>query len=355
MSTRPACQLGDGNRLPDVSVVVVSYNVRDLLEFCLASLERGSSNLVLEVVVVDNGSTDGSAEMVRRRFPNARMIECPENPGYGGAINRGAAVARGRYLLMLNPDTEIRDGAIQSLADVLESNLDVAVAGPRLRFPNGSTQSSRRRFPTPITALLESTLAQRWWPRSPELFRYYVGDRPDERQDVDWLVGACLLVRRITFEAVGGFDERFTMYSEELDLCHRIRDVGFRTIYEPSAEVTHHEGRSSEQNLAQRSRQFTESKARYFEKYFGTGVGIAVRIALLANTVFELTEESAKLLIRHRPDLRQERIRALLAVAADQLTGMMRASVAPRRSAANNSGVSTLSSATGDTDDTLGR
>src|ERR1700687_1062682 len=260
LPTRRAHQPRGRRSVPDVSVVVVSFNVRDLLSICLESLKRCSSGPRQQIVVVDNGSSDGSAELVRERFPDVLLIESSTNNGYGGAINRGAGVSRGRYLLMLNPDTEMREGAIECLAAVLDGNPDVGVAGPRLRSPNGSEQSSRRRFPSPLTALVESTVLQRLWPNSAALKRYYVADRPDERQDVDWLVGACLLVRRSVFDAVGGFDERFTMYSEELDLCHRIRDRGYRVCFEPAAVVIHHEGRSSEQNMARRSWQFAESK-----------------------------------------------------------------------------------------------
>ncbi|HLZ07029.1 MAG TPA: glycosyltransferase family 2 protein [Chloroflexota bacterium] len=321
---RPLHLTSAGPAAPDVNVVVVSYNVRDLLANCLASLECGASGLPLDVVVVDNGSSDGSVELVRQRFPHVRIIASTTNLGYGGAINRAARSVRGRFLLLLNPDTEMTEGAIKHLVDVLDSKVDAAVAGPRLRYPNGAAQSSRRRFPGPLTAVVESTVLQRYWPDAPVLSRYYVADRPDVRQDVDWLVGACLLVRRSVFEAVGGFDERFSMYSEELDLCHRIRDSGYQVCFEPAAEVIHHEGRSSEQNLVRRSRQFAESKALYFEKYFGKSVAIAVRIALVANTVYELAEEFAKLLVRHRPELRRQRIRDHLAVASDQISGLMR-------------------------------
>ena len=355
MLVKPAHKPRAGRKLPDVSVVVVSFNVRNLLETCLASLKSASSGLDLEIVVVDNGSSDGSAELIRRRFPDVKLIESATNLGYGGAINLGARAARGGYLLVLNSDTEMREGAIKHLVDVLNIQVDVAVAGPRLRYPNASTQSSRRRYPGPLTALLESTVLQRWWPSSPVLNRYYVLDRPNERQDVDWLVGACLLVRRSAFEEVGGFDERFTMYSEELDLCHRIRDRGYRVSFEPAAEVIHHEGRSSEQNLARRNREFAESKSRYFEKYFGKGVGIAVRIALLANTFFELAEESAKLLVRHRTELRRERIRAQLLVASDQVSSLVQVLLAPRRSGANGPPVKIVSSASDHSEDTLSR
>jgi GT2 family glycosyltransferase len=137
-------------------------------------------------------------------------------------------------------------------------------------------------------------------------------------QDVDWLVGAALLARREILEAVGGFDERFFMYSEELDLCRRIRLRGWRIVFCPDAEVLHHEGQSSEQNLARRAIAFNESRARYAEKYAGPDVGRALRLYLLANTLYDLTADTLKLALGHKPALRRGRIRALAEVARFQ-------------------------------------
>lgn len=328
----------------DVSVVIVSYNVRDLLRRCLASIDRGATDVSYEVIVVDNASSDGSVDTVRQEFPDVVVVENATNPGYGGGVNLGAQFARGRYLLTLNPDTEVEVGAIGLLTHSLELEADLAIVGPRLRYPDGSIQSSRRRFPTPLTALVESPVIQRWWPRSPVLTRYYLQDVSDTSQNVDWLVGACLLIRRPVFEQLGGFDERFVMYSEELDLCRRVRGAGWHIRYEPTAEVIHHEGRSSEQNLARRARQFNESKCRYFDKYFGPRVGMALRVALLANTGFDLAEETAKLAVGHRPALRRQRIRALLSVATDQLTRLVGTLISPTWSIPNVLGISSLHS-----------
>jgi N-acetylglucosaminyl-diphospho-decaprenol L-rhamnosyltransferase len=340
---------------PQVSIVIVSYNVRELLRRCLASIRRGATDVTYEVIVVDNASSDGSVDLVRQEFPDAIVVENARNPGYGGGINLGNQSARGRYLLALNPDTEVEVGAIGLLTCALDLDPDLAIVGPRLRYPDGSIQSSRRRFPTPLTALVESTVVQRWWPRSPLLARYYVQDVPDIRQYVDWLVGACLLIRRSLFEALGGFDPRFEMYSEELDLCRRARDAGWTIRYEPAAEVIHHEGRSSEQNRERRAWQFSESKSRYFEKYFGPPVGMAVRFALLANTGVELAEETAKLAVGHRAALRRQRIRSLWSVASDQLTRIFKIWSHPSAPVQNVLGISTLHSTTENFEETTER
>jgi N-acetylglucosaminyl-diphospho-decaprenol L-rhamnosyltransferase len=304
---------------PGTSVIVVSYNVRSLLERCLASIPAEAAGRPVEVIVVDNASTDGTVAAVRTAFPMVTVLAEAINQGFTVANNRGVAASRGASLLFLNPDAELTPGALDRLVAELGAHPDVAVVGPRLRFPSGKPQSSRRRFPTPLTALVESTVLQRWWPTAPTLRRYYLLDHSDDRsQDVDWLVGACLLVRRAAFAGLGGFDERFFMYSEELDFCRRARAAGWRVRYLPAAEVIHHEGKSSEQNLARRAQRFQESKCRYFEKYYGQAVGRALRLCLMADTLFRAVEEAAKLGVGHRPALRLCRLRQWAAVAGEQ-------------------------------------
>jgi len=304
----------------DASVIIVSYNVRDLLLRCLESVRAATVSYNAEVFVVDNGSRDGTVERVREQFPDVILITNQANRGFGAANNQAIARARGRAVLLLNCDAELHPDALDTMLRYLVENVDVGVIGPRLFYPDGRTQSSRRRFPTPLIAMVESTRLQTWWPNCPLLNRYYRNDgSDDEIQDVDWLVGACLLVRREVIETVGWFDERFFMYSEELDLCRRVRSAGWRVVYLPTARAIHHEGRSSEQNLAQRAQNFHESKCRYFEKYSGQSTARALRIFLLTNTLLDLGEESIKFALGHRRELRRARIASLAKVACYQL------------------------------------
>lgn len=302
----------------DVSVVVVSYNVRRHVLDALRSVPPGG-DLQIETIVVDNASSDGSVATIREEFPETIVVEAGENRGFGAANNLGLRRARGRYVLFLNPDAELRPGALERLVAYLDARPDVGIVGPRLRHPDGTVQPSRRRFPSIRTLLVESTVPGRWWSGWPALRRYYLDDVPDDdAQDVDWLVGAALLVRRDAIEALGGFDERFFLYSEELDLARRFRLRGWRVVYDPEAEVIHHEGKSSEQNLAGRAIAFNESKARYAEKYAGRDVGRSLRLYLLANTVYDLALEAAKLLLVHKPRLRRARVRALARIVRYQ-------------------------------------
>ena len=232
----------------DVSAVVVVLDGLPWLERSLESV-RG-----LETVVVDHGSTDGSVELVRERFPCARLVE-QGNVGMGGGNNAGMRVASGRYFLLLNPDAWLHPGAVERLVAFADANPDVAVAGPRLLNPDGTLQRSVRAFPTVWRLATEYLFVRKLAPRSSLLNPLYVGgfDHGATR-DVDWGSGACLLVRRAATEEAGLFDEDFFMFSEETDWCYRFRRAGWRVVFLPEAEVTHvggasHGGRLYRENL----------------------------------------------------------------------------------------------------------
>jgi hypothetical protein len=186
------------------------------------------------------------------------------------------------------------------------------VAGPRLRYPDGRLQPSRRRFPTVATLFLESTQLQRLSPDNKHLRRFYVQDRSeDEPQCVDWLVGACLCVRVSAMRQVGLLDERYFMYSEEIDWCRRFRAAGWQIAYVPRAEVVHLEGASTRLDLAARDRQFQASKLAYAAKWHGRGVALALRAYLVVEYVVRAIEESAKLAVGSRVAERRARLRVI--------------------------------------------
>jgi GT2 family glycosyltransferase len=264
---------------------------------------------------VDNASSDGSAAMVRQHFPQVRLIANESNLGFTHGNNQGIAASQGRYVLLLNPDTAVIGEAVATLLAFLEAHPDVGVVGPQLRYPDGSIQPSRRRFPTLATAFVESTVLQPLFVGSSLLRRYYVADQPDNvTQDVDWLVGACLLVRREAIEQAGPLDEGFFMYSEELDWCRRIKQAGWRIVYLPAAQVIHYEGKSSEQNLAARDLRFHSSKVRYFRKHHGPWPAELLRLFLLGTFVWQLAVESLKWLVGHKRPLRASRVMSYLEV-----------------------------------------
>jgi hypothetical protein len=315
----------------DVSIVIVSHNVRDLVAACLGSIdaERSRSGLFIETLLCDSASADGTAEHVAAAFPWARVLPSRQNLGFTGGNNRGLRLARGRHLLLLNPDTELRPGAIDALASHLDAHPDVAAVGPRLVRGDGSTQPSRRRFPGRLTGFVESTVLQRWLADAAPLRRYYMADLPDDREhDVDWLVGAAIMLRAEALRAVGLFDERYFMYSEEVDLCRRIKAAGWRIVYLPTATVVHHEGKSSQQNPTQRDLRFHESRFLYYAKHHGQRWALLLRLATLGHFAFLIAEEAAKWLLRPSTRrLRERRIRSHRHVVAEQSRRLLRAAL----------------------------
>lgn len=297
---------------PELSIVILNWNVGGLLAACLRSLPLASSEWWghSEVIVVDNASADGSAQMVERDFPGVRLIVMPRNIGFAAGNNRGIQAARGRYILLLNPDTVAQPGSICALADYMQEHSETGVAGPRLLNPDGTLQPSRRRFPTLATAFVESTPLQRWLGDTGPIRRFYMLDRPEgETQQVDWLSGAALLCRRGALTQVGLLDPGYFMFSEEVDLCKRMKDAGWGVVYLPDAEITHYGGGSTGQAVAARHVDFNTSKARYFRLHEGKSAGELVRRYLLATYMAQTVSEAVKWALGHKRALRVERVR----------------------------------------------
>jgi len=294
----------------DLSIVIVSWNVRELLRACLQAVDAGRSGLDLELIVVDGASADGSAEMVRREFPWVTLLALDANVGFPRGNNLGIIQARGRHVLLLNPDTVVVGAALPTMVAYLDAHPGVGGLGAQLLNPDGSVQSSRRRFPTLGVALFESTWLQTLAPPG-LLRRYYALDLPDDATaDVDWVMGACLMVPRRVIDAVGMLDEGYFMYSEELDWCRRIKDAGYRVVYFPQAQVIHHVGKSSEQAVTARHINFQRAKLRYFRKFHGRGQTAVLRIFLLLNYLWQMGVEAAKGALGHKRPLRQQRVKA---------------------------------------------
>jgi GT2 family glycosyltransferase len=304
---------------PTVSIIIVSWNVRDLLRACLASLPLADP--AVEVIVVDSASGDGTPAMVAAEFPAARLIASPKNLGYTGGNNLGLEQAHGRYLFILNPDTELLPGALEALRVYLDAHPRVGAAGPLVLRPDGTPQPTRRRFPTLGLAFFESTWVQRLAPRA-WLRRYYAEDLPDgEPAKVDWVVGAALFVRGAAYHQVGGLDQGFFMYSEELDWQRRMRAAGWEVHHVPAARVVHHEAGSSIQVPAATHIRFNTSKVRYFRKYHGAAAAEALRWYLLGHFAVQLGLETLKGWLGHMPELRRARAAAYREVLRSGLRG----------------------------------
>lgn len=302
----------------DLSIIVVNWNVKELLDACLQSLLKvthSTSKLAIEIIVVDSASSDGSPQMVRDNFPQVRLIASQENLGYAKGNNVGAEAAQGRYLFLLNPDTVVQPDALGRMVDYMDAHPEVGVLGPQLLWPDGSIQSSRRCFPTLGSLFWESTVLGQWFPENQYIRRYHLADQPAiQPQKVDWVVGAAILIRREAWQQVGPIDPDFFMYFEETDWCRRSTEAGWETHYLPTAQITHFEGKSSEQVMAARTLRFQRSKLRYTRKYFDPGWASLLRLFLWLTFAFQWTEESLKWLLGHRRALRRERMTAFAQV-----------------------------------------
>ena len=229
----------------DVAGVVVNYNAREHLLNCVASLLGEGVEIV---IVADNGSVDGSEAALSARYPEVKWAETGSNLGYGAAADLGAALSDSTYLLVCNPDVVLGDGCVATLRHFLEARPDVAVVGPRIVDGRGALYPSARRFPDLLEALGHGFLGQ-FWPGNPFSRRDRMNDWDHcSARTVDWVSGACFLVRRSAWEVVGGFDRAYFMYLEDVDLCWRLGGAGWAVAYEPAAQVVHVQGVSADRH-----------------------------------------------------------------------------------------------------------
>jgi hypothetical protein len=265
----------------DISIVIVSYNGRDHLRRCLQSLAAHPPAAEREVIVVDNDSRDGSAPMVASEYPDVRLLRMPRNLGFAAGANRGAREASGEAIVLLNPDSEIEADPFAPMLAYLREHVDAGIAAPRLLNPDGSLQLSCRSFPTFSVALFNRySLLTRLFPRNRYSRQYLLSDwRHDSVSDVDWVSGACLMVRRSLFEEMGLLDEGYFMYIEDVDLCQRVHRAGYNVVYLPQTSVIHHIGRSSRtlpsRSIVARHR----SMWHYYKKYLRRNLVVDVAVA----------------------------------------------------------------------------
>lgn len=252
---------------PRVSVVVVSYESREDVDACLRSLAAHGGREI-EVIVVDNASTDGTADRVAEAHPSATLIREPVNRGFGAACNRGAAAARAPYVLFLNPDAEVTAGAIDALAGVLDAEPDVAIVGPRTVNEDGTPQVSFGPALTLVAEWRQRRLVLGVKRRDPKALRRAEA-LAAAASEPDWVSGSCLMARRHVFAQLDGFDEGFFLYEEDVDLCVRARAAGWRVRYEPAALVRHRLGRSMQRLEARARVEYYRSHLRYYRKHRG--------------------------------------------------------------------------------------
>lgn len=261
--------------MPDLSIIIVNWNTCQLLADCLNSIIDTAGNITYEIIVVDNGSTDGSQAMLARQFPQARLLQNRENVGFARANNQALAASRGRYALLLNSDALATPGSLQALVSLAGQQPRAGIVGARLVNPDGSFQASYTPFPTLwqeflILSGLGRLFFGRWYPsRGP--------DADKGPQIVDYVEGACMLVRREAYESAGGLDEGYFMYAEEVDWCYTMRQKGWQVWYQPAAKIIHLGGASSAGRRTRREADLYQSRVRFFRKHYGNTAAAALK------------------------------------------------------------------------------
>lgn len=291
----------DAPARPDLSVLVASYNTRDLLLACLATLDRNRGDVALETIVVDNASADGTPDAVAARFPHVTLLRNAVNEGFAKANNRALAIARGRYVLLLNPDTLVPPELLGPMIALMDENPGVGVAGCRVDRPDGELDAAcKRGFPTPWNALGRFLGLDRAFPK---LFGGYrrVADDPRGRFDVDAVVGAFMLVRRETVDEVGGLDESFFMFGEDLDWCYRVKARDWRVWYVGDRGVVHHKGASTRHEPQRMNWHFHRSMILFHRKHLVDRYPFFVNWLVYAGITVRYALKAAVAAVRARP------------------------------------------------------
>ena len=253
----------------DLSVIIVNFNARDYLVGCLESLFKTTQESTIEVFVVDNGSTDGSCEQVATRFPGVNLICNTVNKGFSGANNQAIKLAKSDLVLLLNNDTMGLPGAIDTMVRIMKERADLGVVGCTLRNADMSVQISFGRMINIRNEIVLKLVMDRYR-KGGRIMKRYLEWRGHKECRPDWVSGACLMARREALHRVGLMDENFFMYTEEVDLCYRIRQLGYSVLYTPEAEIIHFGGRSTETNIAKTVIEYRRSQLYFYKTHYGT-------------------------------------------------------------------------------------
>lgn len=281
----------------DLSIVILSYNTRQLLENCLRSVWANIDGIDTEVFIVDSGSTDGSVEMLRKDYPNANLMLTPEFKGFSHANNLALRRAQGRFQLLINSDIELSVQSLKRAIDFMEAHPEVGMMGPRLNLENGKLDlACRRSFPTPEVAFYRLSGLSKLLPRSRRFGRYNMTFlEPSQSTEVDSICGAFALVRREAVEQAGLLDETFYFYGEDLDWAMRFKQKGWKVYYNADIQILHHKGQTSRQQSTRLIREFYRAMRLFYDKHYAatnsqltravifTGIWLGEQWSLLKN------------------------------------------------------------------------
>ena len=282
-----------------MSIVIVSFNSRDVLLPCLESIYASSPRLSFEVILVDNGSKDGSLQEVRLRFPSVTVIESGYNSGYTGGNNIGYRQAIGRNVLFLNPDTLINDGALDGLVSRADSDPRCGAIGPKIQRQDGSLQLSCYRSPTVINVLCSVLFLDYipCWESLSGIKTHYRAEEYMKEMEVDAVSGCCLLVPKVVLDKIGGFDEEYWMYGEENDLCERIRKSGYRILYTPLVSIVHLGGLANKALTLWWRIHIVHNRMLFFAKHRGKASLGAFKAILLFDTIRRTLTDTVRMML----------------------------------------------------------
>lgn len=271
----------------DISVIIVNWNSKDFLRKCVRSLDEQTRGVSMEIVVVDSGSFDGCGEMLAREFPHVRFIQSDKNLGFARGNNVAAKQAAGRFLVFLNPDTEMRGPALNKLFEAAVSLSKVGALGGHLLNSDGTVQTScLQSFPTIANQVLDAELFRKWFPCSRLWGMAALYANISEPAEVEGISGACLMTPRALFEQVGGFNEHYFMYYEDMDYCLKVQKAGWKNYYVPAAVIVHHGGKSSGGEHSKFSSvMMAESGWRFFWTQHGAGQAAVFRACLAVKAI----------------------------------------------------------------------
>lgn len=275
----------------DLSIIIVNWKSKEHLRGCIRSIVTGTHNLEWEIIVIDSGSFDGCGDMLEREYPFVRFVQSQNNLGFAGANNAAFVRSTGEYVLFLNPDTEVKAGAVDQLYLSITSLPDAGIVGARLLNSDGSVQTSCiQAFPSILNQMLDAEPLRKAFPRSRLWGIAPLTDGANIPAEVDVISGACLMISRRVFQSIGQFSSEYFMYSEDVDLCLKAKRAGRRNYYVPSAEVVHYGGRSSavKQENTFESVMLVESQWRFFRKTRSHGYGWLYRTSILAASAIRI-------------------------------------------------------------------
>ncbi|MFA8343602.1 MAG: glycosyltransferase [Rhodothermaceae bacterium] len=275
--------------MPDLSIIIVNYNVKEFILNLLDSIDKCSPEISREVIVVDNNSDDGSVEAIQKLRPDVKLIANKNNVGFGKANNQGLEICKGKFILLLNPDTIVKEDTFRLLIEKFSSTPDLGMAGCKVLNPDGTLQlACRRSFPGPWTSFTKVTGLSRFFPKSKLFARYNLTFKDEnESYEVDAISGCFMFIKREVYEKIGGFDPVFFMYGEDLDLCYRVQQAGFKVYYFHDTEIIHYKGESTKRSSIDETKVFYNAMNLFVKKHLSSSllVSLILQLAIFARKI----------------------------------------------------------------------